>query len=249
MGLVLPPIEASQVQHLPIVKAYADKIGLVEALHAVVPTERGVDPGTLVLGMSLATFSGRSPLYRLDEFFTPQDPALLLGKAVTPAALNDDTVGRVLARLYDVGTRKIFTACAVRAAQVYGLAKRYVPFATTSISVSGESLLPEGQPDQQEQAVPCTITHGSSTDKRPERQQCVFAPLCVDRAVPLWGTPEDGNASEKTITPPLVGHGALPGPAWGGARRLYLRGRGAGATGLLAGRGSAYGRRAGRATL
>jgi hypothetical protein len=23
--------------------------------------------------------------------------------------------------------------------------------------------------------------------------------LCVDRAVPLWGTPEDGNASDKTI--------------------------------------------------
>jgi hypothetical protein len=27
MGLVLPPIEAYQVQHLPLVKAYADKIG------------------------------------------------------------------------------------------------------------------------------------------------------------------------------------------------------------------------------
>ena len=33
MGLVLPPIEAYQVQHLPIVKAYADKIGLVEAIN------------------------------------------------------------------------------------------------------------------------------------------------------------------------------------------------------------------------
>src|SRR5215472_9344564 len=63
MGLVLPPIEASQVQHLPIVKAYADKIGLVEAIKAVVPTELGVDPGTMVLGMLLDTFSGRSPLY------------------------------------------------------------------------------------------------------------------------------------------------------------------------------------------
>jgi hypothetical protein len=43
MGLVLPPIEAYQVQHLPIVKAYADKIGLVEAINAVVPTEMLVD--------------------------------------------------------------------------------------------------------------------------------------------------------------------------------------------------------------
>ena len=31
MGLVLPTIDAYHVQHLPIVKAYADKIGLVEA--------------------------------------------------------------------------------------------------------------------------------------------------------------------------------------------------------------------------
>jgi len=107
MGLVLPPIEAYQVQHLPIVKAYADKIGLVATIHAVVPTEMGVDPGPIVLGMILDTRSGRSPLYRLEEFFTHQDTALLLGKAVAPEAFRDDTAGRVLERLYDVGTMKI----------------------------------------------------------------------------------------------------------------------------------------------
>ena len=160
MGLVLPPIEAYQVQHLPIVKAYADKIGLVEAIHKVVPTEMGVDPGTIVRGMILDTLSGRSPLYRLEAFFTHQDTALLLGKAVAPEAFHDDTVGRILERLYAVGTMKIFTACAVRADQVYGLDKRYVPFDTTSISVYGDYLPPEGQPDQPEPAVPCTMTYG-----------------------------------------------------------------------------------------
>ena len=53
MDLVLPTIEAYQVQHLPIVKAYADKIGLVEAINQVVPTEMAIDPGTIVLGMIL----------------------------------------------------------------------------------------------------------------------------------------------------------------------------------------------------
>ena len=219
MGLVLPPIEAYQVQHLPIVKAYADKIGLVEAINAVVPTEMGVDPGTIVLGMILDTLSGRSPLYRLEEFFTHQDTALLLGKAVAPEAFNDDTVGRILERLYDVGTMKIFTACAVRADQVYGLDKRYVHFDTTSISVYGDYLPPEGQPDQPEPAVPFTMTHGYSKDKRPDLKQFVFSTLCVDRAVPLWGTPEDGNASDKTINNTLLSniatflgqHGVAPG--------------------------------------
>src|ERR671929_1059373 len=131
MGLVLPPIEAYQVQHLPIVKAYADKIGLVETINQLVPTEMAIDPGTIVLGMILDTLSGRSPLSRLEESFTHQDTALLLGKAVPPEAFQDDTVGRVLERLYAGGTMKIFTACAVRADQVYGLDKRYVHFDTT----------------------------------------------------------------------------------------------------------------------
>src|SRR6266446_9684152 len=134
MGLVLPPIEAYQVQHLPIVKAYADKIGLVEAINQLVPTEMAIDPGTMVLGLILDTLSGRSPLYRLEEFFTHQDTALLLGKAVAPEVCNDDTVGRVFDRLYDTGTMKVFTACAVRADQVFGFDKRYVHFDTTSMT-------------------------------------------------------------------------------------------------------------------
>ena len=47
----------------------------------------------LLLGLILDTVSGRSPLYRPGEFFTNQGTALLLGKAVAPAAFQDDTVG------------------------------------------------------------------------------------------------------------------------------------------------------------
>ena len=161
MGLILPPkIEVYQVQHLPIVKAYADKIGLVEVINQLVSTEMAIDPGTIVLGMILDTLSGRSPLYRLEECFAQQDTALLLGKSVAPEAFHDDTVGRVLDRLYEIGTMKLFTACAVRADQVFGLDKRYVHFDTTSVSVYGEYLPPADPQDPQKQAAPLTITHG-----------------------------------------------------------------------------------------
>jgi transposase len=218
MGLVLPPIAAYQVQHLPIVKAYADKIGLVEVINQVVPTEMAIDPGTIVLGMILDTLSGRSPLYRLEEFFTHQDTALLLGKAVAPSAFDDDTVGRTLDRLYDTGTMKVFTACAVRADQVLHFDKRYVHFDTTSVSVYGDYRPSEAQPDPPE-AAPFTITHGYSKDKRPDLKQFVFSTLCVDRAVPLWGKPHDGNASDKTVNNTLLSdiaaflaqHGVAPG--------------------------------------
>ena len=135
MGLVLPPIEAYHVHPLPIVKAYADKSGLVEVSNEVVPTEMAVDPGTSVLGMIRETLSGRSPLYRLEEFFTHQDTALLLGQAVAPEAFQDDTVGRVLDRLYDTGTMQVCTAGAVRADRVCGFDKRSVHCDTTSIMV------------------------------------------------------------------------------------------------------------------
>ena len=115
-----PEIAVYRVQHLPMIKAYADQLGLVGLINHYVPTEMDVDAGTVVLGLVLDTLSGRSPLYRLEEFFAQQDTELLLGKAVPSQALNDDTVGRVLDRLYDFGTMRLFTACAVRAATRFG---------------------------------------------------------------------------------------------------------------------------------
>jgi transposase len=216
MSLIRQEVEAYQVQHLPIVKAYADKMGLVELVNQLVPTEMAVDPGTVVLAMVLDTLSGRSPLYRLEDFFAQHDTALLLGKAVPAETFNDDTVGRVLDRLYETGTMKVLTACAVRADQVFGLNKRYVHFDTTSMSVYGE-YVPPAEP--QAQAPPFRITYGYSKDKRPDLKQFILSMLCVDRAVPLWGKPDDGNASDKTLNTTLLSeiaqllahHGVQPG--------------------------------------
>ncbi len=68
---------------------------------------------------------------------------MLLGKAVAPGVFEDDTVGRGFDRLYATGTMRLFTACAVRADQVFGLDKHSVHFGTTSVSVYGEYLPPE----------------------------------------------------------------------------------------------------------
>jgi hypothetical protein len=69
-GLILRAIEAYKVHPLPIVKAYADKIGLVAVITELVPSEMEVDPGTMVLGLVLDTLSGHcqlnyTPLYSL----------------------------------------------------------------------------------------------------------------------------------------------------------------------------------------
>jgi transposase len=63
------------------------------------------------------------------------------------------------------------------------------------------------------------MTYGYSKEKRPDLKQFVLSTLCVERAVPMWGKPEDGNASEKTlnttllseITQRLASYGVQPG--------------------------------------
>ena len=60
-------IAAYVVGHLPIVKAYAIKIGLAEIINELIPSQMDVDPGTIFLGMVMDTLSGRTPLYRLDR--------------------------------------------------------------------------------------------------------------------------------------------------------------------------------------
>ena|SRR5215475_13687945 len=119
-----PAIEVYPVHHLPIIKAYADQLGLVSLINPSVPTAMDMEAGTVVLGLVMATLSGRSPLYRLAEFFAQPDTALLLGQAVPPQAFTDATVGRGLDRLYACGPRRLLTACAVRAVMRFGLARR-----------------------------------------------------------------------------------------------------------------------------
>ena len=86
-------------------------------------------------------------------------------------------------------------------------------FDTTARSVWGAS------PYAETQDLPLQGTYGYSKDKRPDLQQFVLSTLCVDRAVPIWGKPEDGNASDKTrnttlwseIAQLLAQYGVQPG--------------------------------------
>jgi hypothetical protein len=85
----------------------------------------------------------------------------------------------------------LFTAWAVRAAARYGVARRYGPLDTTSRSVWGED------PCAEEQDLPFRVTYGDSQEKRPDLKPLVRSTLGVERAVPMWGKREDGQAADK----------------------------------------------------
>jgi len=114
-------IESYTVKHLPIVKIYADRLGLVELINNLVPSEMDLPPGIYFLGMVLDTLSGRNPLYRLEQFFEDQDTELLLGKKVDAKSFNDVNVGRFLDKVFDIGAVKIFKEISMRAVSKFGL--------------------------------------------------------------------------------------------------------------------------------
>ena len=211
----MPSISTEQmvitdVKHMPIVKDYAKKIGLVETIDRLVDTQMELSPGYAMLGMVLDTLSGRTPLYRLAEFFEEKDTELLLGAPIDPERFCDTNLGRSMDKVFETGTQKIFSQLAQNALTTFDVDPRRLHFDTTSVSVFGDYDLVDP---------PFEITYGYSKDKRPDLKQFLISMLCVDRNIPILGTTTDGNASDKTLNNELLTniskhmaqHGLQPG--------------------------------------
>jgi transposase len=211
MEQILPDnLTFSQVGHLPVVKQFAKHINLVDTINTMVNSQMQLPPGEAVLAMVLDTLSGRTPLYRLKEFFQEKDTELLLGRTIDPEHFSDHNLGRVLDKIYDTGAQAIFSQLSQNAIKRFDINANNVHFDTTSISVYGDYVL-SGEPFK--------ITHGHSKDHRPDLKQFLISLLCVDRNIPIVGSATDGNASDKTLNNELLTniskhmakHGLKPG--------------------------------------
>lgn len=200
----------TEVGHLPIVKQFAKQINLVDTINTMVKSQMQLPPGQAVLAMVLDTLSGRTPLYRLKEFFQEKDTELMLGSQIDPELFCDHNLGRVLDKIFDTGTQAIFSQLSQNAVKRFNIDSRKVHFDTTSISVYGDYELSQD---------PFKITYGHSKDHRPDLKQFLISLLCVDRNIPIVGAPKDGNASDKTLNNELLSniskhmasHGLKPG--------------------------------------
>ena len=112
--LVPENLTFSEVGHLPIIKDFAKKIRIVETLEPMVDSEMDLSPRIAVLAMVLDTLSGRTPLYRLEEFFQEKDTQLILGHDVKSELFCDYNFGLVLDKLFDTGTQKVFSQIVVK---------------------------------------------------------------------------------------------------------------------------------------
>lgn len=214
--VMLSNLDAFEVHHWPIVRAYAQQLGLVEVINRLVPSEMAIDPGTIVLGMVIDTLSGRSPLYHLESFFEQQDRELLFGRALEASVFNDDNVGRVLDQVFEAGTQRLFSALSQNAVERFAIPIKHVHHDTTSVSLYGDyRLAPESTP-------PFEITYGHSKDHRPDLKQFVLSLLCVGGNIPILGKVADGNASDKTLNNELLSEISAHLGRYGVAPQAYI---------------------------
>jgi len=193
-------IRACDMRYLPIVSAYARTLGVVEEIDRLCAHERGISPGRIVLALMVDALSGRTPLFRLPQAFAKLDTELLLGEAISPEKLNDDAIGRVLDRLFEVGTSKVLSAVALRAVKLFDLDTTHVHHDTTSRIVYGDyDLYGEESHDH-----PFVMTFGFSKDHRPDLKQLVHSLLCVDDGIPIYSKCENGNLSDKIVNRNLI---------------------------------------------
>ena len=211
-------LQPSDVRFLPIVSAFVKKIGVVEEINRLCPSEKDVSPGHVVMALILDTLSGRSPLYRLESSFKDMDLELLLGVDIKPSKLNDDAVGRVLDQVWEAGTGKLLTAVALKAAKMFSLDTSRVHHDTTSVTVHGDYDLYADTDHGQ----PFVITYGFSKDHRPDLKQLVHSLLCVDHGIPIWSKYENGNESDKIINKNLMGRIVEKMREFGQKNPLYI---------------------------
>lgn len=182
-----------RVDHIPAVAAMCHRLGLIDIINDSIPCNTGVDIGTLVTGMICDTLSGRSPLYKVEEFIAAQDTELLFGTPVNPHSFNDDALGRALDRIHAKGTLQLFTEVSLKAASVFNIDTSRCSFDTTSVNIWGnyDSSAPGGKAPH--------ITYGYSKDKRGDLKQFMVNMLCVEGNIPISGKMQDGNSSDEKL--------------------------------------------------
>lgn len=198
---VMPEILSySDMGFLPIAAAFVKKIGVAEEVDRLCAMESEMRPGLAVSAMILDTLSGRSPLYRLEQFCSAMDTELLLGERVEAAKFNDDRLGRVLQRIHEVGTGRFLTAICLNVHRLFNLNTAHVHHDTTSVTLYGDYDL-YTDPDHEH---PFKISYGFNKDHRPDLKQIVHSLLCVDHGIPIRSKLVDGNKSDKTVNEDLL---------------------------------------------
>lgn len=176
---------------LPLLQRITKAIGLVETIDQMVPWDPArcrLSPGTRIEALILNILAGRSPLYRVADFYEDTATELVFGDRVLSAHLTDDCLARALDKLVECGPRVVFSAIALRACLLEGIERDFLHYDTTSVSLFGD--YPDNAPGELQ------LVRGYSKDQHPDLKQLIIGLLCNRQGIPVWSEARDGNSED-----------------------------------------------------
>lgn len=191
-------LESVHLAGLPVVNHFLDRLGLDELLGRYAPhtDRRCLLPPATGLGLLVRNvLLGRAPLYALQEWASPFEPAELRLAPGQVRLLNDDRVGRTLDHLFDADRASLLTEVVVRAVRVFDVDLDQLHNDSTTVTFSGQYATAQGGPRRGRPTL--RITHGHNKDHRPDLKQILWIlTVSADGAVPVHFRVADGNTTD-----------------------------------------------------
>ena len=190
---------------LPVVNAYLERMGVAALLERFVPHDDrrlklapAAALGVVVRNLVLC----HEPVYALGRWAAPFDAALLGLAPGEVELLNDDRVGRTLARLFDADRASLATRLVLDAVKTFDVDVSQLHTDTTSIRFTGLYAAADGRA-RGGKATPAVV-HGHSKDHRPDLRQLVWSlTVSADGAVPVCYRVADGNTNDDLLHIPV----------------------------------------------
>lgn len=151
------------------------------------PSHCKLPPGKRLKALVINILGHRQPLYKVERFYREQDVESLFGPDVRADDFNDDSLARGLDKLYAADPWKVYSTLSMSALHALDLKLGELHDDTTSVSVFGAYNRP----------AELNITRGHSKDHRPDLKQIVLGLGVTPERIPVIGTVENGNTSDK----------------------------------------------------
>ena len=185
----------------PIIEQFIGILRIRETISTYVPSDKRMKLEddkilTLLIHNILTT---PYPLYEMEDWLKPLDAEKLGLKPEETKYIQDDKIGRGLARFYRSRHKDVFFRLALRAIKIFELDCSRIHHDTTSVTFAGK------YPGWSAQEL---LTHGINKDHRPDLKQLVLGlSVTGDGAVPISHQIYDGNQTDDRLHP--ANHKAL----------------------------------------
>ena len=179
----------------PIIEHFIEMLHIRETISTYVRTDKRMklDDDKVLTLLIHNILTSPNALYEMKDWLKPLDAGKV---GLTPEEapfIQDDRVGRALARFYDSRHKDVFFRLALRAIKIFDLDCSQIHHDTTSVTVAGKY----GGWSATE-----LLSYGKNKDHRPDLKQLVLGlNVTADGAVPISYRIYDGNQTDDRLHP------------------------------------------------